>query len=100
MKTINQLWQQVPPVVKQWLKGLEVAVITGCVTAILSAPFADFTTKEGILKFAATILATAGGCVRLYLTQSPIQSVIKETVTAKQETKDSVTSVTAEKISQ
>lgn len=100
MNKINQLWQQVPPKVKQWLKGLEVAVVTGCVTVILSAPFADFTTKSGIAKFAAAIIATAGGCVRLYLSQSPIQTVIKETVTAKQVTQDSTTSVTAEKVSQ
>ncbi len=82
MKTIIAYWQKVPQPVQKWLKGLEVFVITGVVTSLVSAPFADFTTKGGIAKFAGIVAATAGGCVRLYLIQSPVQNVIQETVLA------------------
>jgi len=100
MNKLNVFWQKIPPPVKQWLKGLEVAVVTGCISAIVAAPFADFGTKAGITKFALTIVATAGGCVRLYLAQSPIQAVLKESVEVKQETPAGTTTVSAEKISQ
>ena len=82
MKTIISYWQKVPAPVRTWLKGLEVFVLMGVVTSLMAAPFADFTTKGGIAKFAGIVAATAGGCVRLYLIQSPVQNVIQETVLA------------------
>lgn len=82
MKTIIAYWQRIPAPVRVWLKGLEVFVLTGVVSALLAAPFADFTTKAGIAKFVGIAVASAGACVRLYLIQSPVQNVIQETVLA------------------
>jgi hypothetical protein len=78
MKKVLAFWAGLPAPVKSWLKGLEVFVLTGVVTAALAFPEADFSSKTGIAKFAGTILAAAGACVRLYLTQSPVQKVIAE----------------------
>lgn len=78
MTKIIIYWQKLPAPVRTWLKGLEVAVVTGVVTAAATLPFADFSSKAGIAKYAASIAAVAGGCVRLYLTQSPIQTVIQQ----------------------
>lgn len=76
MKKILQLWNRLPPRLQQWLRGLEVFVLTGIVTALLKSPSADFTTRAGLAKYFGEILAVAGSCVRLYLAQSPIQTVL------------------------
>lgn len=79
MKTIIDLWNKIPAKLQTWLKGLEVAVVSGVISALLAAPSADFSTKAGWAKFLATVGAVIGGCVRLYLTQSPLQNVITAT---------------------
>ena len=82
IKAIVAMWNKIPQPVQRWLKGAEVAVVTGVVSALFAAPAADFTTKSGIAKYAATIGAVAAGCLRLYLAQSPIQNVISEVKTS------------------
>lgn len=90
MKKLVDMWKNMPPQLKKWIRGLEVAVLTGVVSAIVTSPLANFHSKEGIVKYAAGILVTAGGCVRLYLTQSPLQNVIKETLINTEVEKDGV----------
>lgn len=101
MNKVLAFWAGLPAPVKAWLKGLEVFVLSGVVTAAMAFPSADFSSKEGVLKFAGTIVAAAGGCVRLYLIQSPVQKVVAEvqasrTVSAAGAVKDTV----SEKITQ
>jgi hypothetical protein len=79
---IIALWNRIPTPVRTWLKGLEVFVLTGTVSALMALPAADFSTTGGIAKFWGIVVAAAGGCVRLYLIQSPVPELIKQTVTA------------------
>lgn len=74
------MWQKIPVNVRQWIKGAEVAVVTALVSGFVAAPASDFTTKKGIMEFVAGVGATAYGALRLYMTQSPVQNVIKEDV--------------------
>lgn len=91
MQPLIALWNKLPPTVRKWLQGLEVAVITGAISAIVTIPAADFSSKAGVAKFIAAFTVTVGGCVRLYLTQSPVQNVVKELVASKEVTADGVT---------
>lgn len=78
VKVIVTTWNKIPAPMQRWIKGAEVAVLTGVVTAIVTAPAADFSSKTSITKFAAYIAVAAGGCMRLYMAQSPLQNVIKQ----------------------
>jgi hypothetical protein len=98
MNSVSELWAKVPPTVKAWLKGAEVAILTAVVTAAMAFPAADFTTKARIWKFIGICAASAGGALRLYLSQSPIQSVVSETLAVKQTATE--TTVDATKITQ
>jgi hypothetical protein len=83
VKIIVSVWEKVPVPLQRWLKGAEVAVVTGVVMFLATVPFADFTTKAGITKFWVSIGGVAGGCMRLYMAQSPLQNVIKEVTAEK-----------------
>lgn len=75
------VWNRIPEKLRTWIKGLEVAIVTGVISGLVTLPTADFSTKAGIAKFAATIATVAGGCLRLYLIQSPIQNVLLQVKT-------------------
>lgn len=76
MKFIINLWNKVPPQLQKWLKGLEVAIATGVVSALVAAPSADFRSKAGWASFLGKIALAAATCTRLYMAQSPIQNVL------------------------
>lgn len=78
MGKLLAFWAGLPAPVKVWLKGLEVFVVTGMVSAAFAFPEADFSSRAGIAKFVGIIVTAGGGCVRLYLKQSPVQKVIQE----------------------
>lgn len=84
---LQALWIKTPLPVRRWIKGAEVAVVTAVVTAFVGAPAADFTTGEGITKFAAGVAAAAYGGLRLYLAQSPLATVVRESVVTEETTK-------------
>lgn len=79
MNKISQFWNRIPPPVQKWVKGLEVAVISGLISSLLTIPTADFSTRQGWAKFIAAEAAVMVGCVRLYLAQSPLQNVLSVT---------------------
>jgi hypothetical protein len=77
---VIDFWQSLPPSIQRWLKGAEVAVGTAIIVGCTGVPFSDFTTKHGILKFLASVAVLAYGGLRLYLAQSPLPTLIKQTV--------------------
>jgi hypothetical protein len=72
-------WNGLPDKTKQWLKGAEVAVATAVVTSYVAAPASDFHSKKGIAEFSAGVGAAAYGALRLYMAQSPIPVLVKQT---------------------
>lgn len=78
-KKIEAVWLALPPRLRVWLKGAEVAVVTAVVASCVAAPVADFRTKKGISEFAAGVLAAAYGALRLYVAQSPLPVAAKVT---------------------
>ena len=76
-KWIYAVWMSIPPKLQGWIKGLEVAILTGAVSAAFAYPVSDFSTKEGIAKFIAVVVAAAGGAMRLYIIQSPFPLSVK-----------------------
>lgn len=79
MNTIKAFWNKIPAPVQKWIKGLEVAVISGLISSLVTIPVADFSTKQGWAQFVAAEVAVMAGCVRLYMAQSPLQNVIVAT---------------------
>lgn len=92
---ILTLWRRIPPPVQQWLRGAEVAVVTAIVSAFAIAPLTDFTTKTGIAKFVAGIGGAGYAAFRLYVTQSPVQNVVKQVVTTEHATVDDISMSTS-----
>jgi hypothetical protein len=99
---IMKQWNAIPKPVQTWLKGLEVAILTGTVSALIAFPASDLTTKAGVVKFVGIVAAAAGACVRLYLKQSPIQNVVEEIAASRTVTVDglAVKDSVSEKITQ
>lgn len=76
---IMAVWEALPPKLRAWLKGAEVAVVTAVVASCVAAPVADLHTKRGISEFAAGVFAAAYGALRLYVAQSPLPVAAKVT---------------------
>lgn len=76
-KKIEAVWLALPPRLRVWLKGAEVAVVTAVLASCVAAPVADFRTKKGVSEFAAGVLAAAYGALRLYVAQSPLPVAAK-----------------------
>lgn len=77
MDAIKQFWNKIPAPVQKWLKGLEVAVLSGLISSLVAIPVSDFSTKQGWAKFIGAEFAVMAGCVRLYMAQSPFQNALK-----------------------
>lgn len=84
-------WSKVPPPLKAWLKGAEVAVVGAVTAACIGVPATDFTNKESIAKLAAGVGAAAYGAIRLYMAQSPIQNVLQQTASSEKLTAGGLT---------
>jgi hypothetical protein len=69
-------WNNLPPNTKQWLRGAEIAVVTGVVASFVAAPATDFSSAKGVTEFAAGVATAAYGALRLYMTQSPITALV------------------------
>jgi hypothetical protein len=91
MNTIKSLWSKIPAGVQKWLKGAEVAIVSGVVSSLVAGPNADFSTKAGWTKFILTEVGVMGGCLRLYMAQSPLQNVLTATETKSEITDGDVT---------
>ncbi len=78
---LKALWAKLPPKTQQWLKGAEAAVVAAVVAAFVAAPASNFTTKKGIVEFIAGVGSTAYAALRLYMSQSPVTTVLVENTT-------------------
>ena len=81
IRSLIAMWGHIPSPVQKWIKGAEVAVVSAVVGGFVLLPVSDLTTKTGVFKFVGGIVSLAYGGLRLYITQSPVQNVIKEVVT-------------------
>lgn len=99
VQRISVLWQKIPPPAQKWLKGAEVFVLTGGISAIISIPHADLTNWHGIVTFGSKVAAAAGGCLRLYMMQSPWQNVVKQIFSVSEKTPEGEKTVTEEVVS-